>query len=214
MTYNPMQDYILIPNATAKGCLECPEGGVFDASYPTSKNRRGRVQGGGFVSPALTGAGNENFRYIEKIMKKENLNADWVEIRKEALAMKTEEEFADFVAKEERSGEMKKDLIESWARYQNKPKGKGWCFDYRIAKWFRVRKLTPRECFRLMDVDEEQIDKLMANDAEEKQVISNSQLYKMAGNSIVVAPMHLTFENLFYPESVTLAEGEQYTLFD
>ena len=50
----------------------------------------------------------------------------------------------------------------------------------RIETGYRVRKLTPRECFRLMGVSDADIDILMAAG------ISNSQLYKLAGNSIVV----------------------------
>ena len=42
----------------------------------------------------------------------------------------------------------------------------------------RIRKLTPRECWRLMDFSDEDFDKAQA-------VNSNSQLYKQAGNSIV-----------------------------
>ena len=47
-------------------------------------------------------------------------------------------------------------------------------------KRLRIRKLTPRECFRLMDVDEHYIDTIQAVG------ISKSQQYKLAGNSIVV----------------------------
>jgi hypothetical protein len=43
-----------IRQATKKGYIEVPEGGVFDSAYPTSKLRRGRVQGGGMICPALT----------------------------------------------------------------------------------------------------------------------------------------------------------------
>ena len=43
---------------------------------------------------------------------------------------------------------------------------------------YRIRKLTPRECWRLMDFSDEDFEK-----AEE--VNSNTQLYKQAGNSIV-----------------------------
>lgn len=42
-----------VPQATKKGFIECPIGGVFDWSYPTSKLRRGRVQGDGTISPTL-----------------------------------------------------------------------------------------------------------------------------------------------------------------
>lgn len=43
---------IKIKQATKKGYIECCNGGVADLSYPTSKLRRGRVQGGGgFLQP-------------------------------------------------------------------------------------------------------------------------------------------------------------------
>ncbi|MNH66458.1 Modification methylase HhaI [compost metagenome] len=45
---------------------------------------------------------------------------------------------------------------------------------------YRIRKLTPLECFRLMGFEDEDYHKLKNNK------ISNSQIYKMAGNSIVV----------------------------
>lgn len=43
----------------------------------------------------------------------------------------------------------------------------------------RIRKLTPRECWRLMDFNEGAFEKA-------QEVNSNTQLYKQAGNSIVV----------------------------
>lgn len=55
---------------------------------------------------------------------------------------------------------------------------------------FKIRKLTPKECLRLMDVSEENIN-IMTSCG-----VSNSQLYKMAGNSIVVNCMALLFSNL------------------
>ena len=56
---------------------------------------------------------------------------------------------------------------------------------------FRIRKLTPRECFRLMGVGESNIDKIQAAG------ISNTQQYKLAGNSIVVPVLEGIFRNLF-----------------
>ena len=44
---------ILVPQAVKAGWIEVPPGGLFDYSYPTSKNRRGRVQGGGMICPAI-----------------------------------------------------------------------------------------------------------------------------------------------------------------
>mgnify|MGYP002761558777 FL=1 len=54
---------------------------------------------------------------------------------------------------------------------------------------YRIRKLTPRECGRLMGVPDEDIDKMAA-------VNSNTQLYKQFGNSIVVDVMCAMFKNL------------------
>lgn len=47
-----------------------------------------------------------------------------------------------------------------------------------IATQYRIRKLTPRECWRLMDFSDEDFEKAA-------EVNSNTQLYKQAGNSIV-----------------------------
>lgn len=56
---------------------------------------------------------------------------------------------------------------------------------------YRIRKLTPRECFRLMGVDDSDIDKIQAAG------ISNSQQYKLAGNSIVVDVLYYIFRQMF-----------------
>ena len=61
----------------------------------------------------------------------------------------------------------------------------------KITEQYRIRKLTPKECWRLMGVKDEQFDKL--------HDISNSQLYKMAGNSIVVDVLMGIFKNMFEP---------------
>jgi len=74
----------------------------------------------------------------------------------------------------------------------NKPEGKGWIWNEEKQKWvkYRIRKLTPRECLRLMDVRDSDIDKI------QQAGISESQQYKLAGNSIVVNVMTLMFKNL------------------
>lgn len=54
----------------------------------------------------------------------------------------------------------------------------------------RIRKLTPRECWRLMGFSDENYEKA----AKEN---SNAQLYKQAGNSIVVNVLEKIFKNLF-----------------
>jgi DNA (cytosine-5)-methyltransferase 1 len=47
-------DSIPISQATTKGYINCKLGGIADLSYPTSKTRRGRVQGDGDLCPTLT----------------------------------------------------------------------------------------------------------------------------------------------------------------
>ncbi len=124
-----------VANATKQGYLFCPVGGLFDASYPNSKLRRGRVQGDGQICPTLTCVPD----------------GLWV---------------VDSIEKEDE--EMKK-----------------------IITNLQVRKLTERECFRLMGLEEDDIDKLVESD------ISKSQLYKMAGNSIVVDVLYHIFRTMF-----------------
>lgn len=72
------------------------------------------------------------------------------------------------------------------------------------GKNFRIRKLTPRECFRLMGVDNADIDKIQAAG------ISNSSQYKLAGNSIVVDVLFHLFRKMF---TDTANEDKQLTLF-
>ena len=59
---------------------------------------------------------------------------------------------------------------------------------------FKIRKLTPRECFRLMGMRDTDIDKI------QEAGISNTQQYKLAGNSIVVDVLEAIFKNLFKGE--------------
>jgi DNA (cytosine-5)-methyltransferase 1 len=53
----------------------------------------------------------------------------------------------------------------------------------------RIRKLTPKECWRLMGFDDEDFEKA-------EKVNSNTQLYKQAGNSIVVNVLEEILKNL------------------
>lgn len=59
------------------------------------------------------------------------------------------------------------------------------------ANSIRIRKLTPRETFRLMGFSDENFD------AAQKAGISNSQLYKQAGNSIVVDVLYYIYAELY-----------------
>lgn len=132
-----MEIKILVRHATnGKNYYKpCRGGGLFDGSFPTSKDRRGRVQEGGTVSPALMAQANNIFRleYEENgVYYGEIVDGD-------------------------------SDTLE----------------DLSADNPYRIRKLTPRECFRLMDFTDADFDKA-------KAVNSETQLYRQAGNSIIV----------------------------
>lgn len=72
----------------------------------------------------------------------------------------------------------------------------------------RIRKLTPHECWRLMNFDEKSFENA-------EKVNSNSQLYKQAGNSIVVACIIAIYMQLGIqgvPKWNDLTEEERYKI--
>ena len=89
-------------------------------------------------------------------------------------------------------------------------------FTDRTIKSYAIRKLTPKECFRLMGVRDDTIRTMQTTVAEMKEcrgqadnggkqkdgdmVISASQQYKQAGNSIVVDVLKAIYEQLWYPK--------------
>lgn len=111
-----------IKQATKEGTIKCKVGGCYDASFPDSKTRRGRVQEGGDVTPTLTASNSENIHYVET--------------------------------------------------------------------QYRIRKLTPKECWRLMGFTDQDFDKAKAAG------VSNSQLYKQAGNAIVKQVLMAIFKEM------------------
>lgn len=60
-----------------------------------------------------------------------------------------------------------------------------------LTEDMRIRKLTPRECWRLMGFSDEDFDRAKAAG------ISDTQLYKQAGNSIVVDVLMAIFRSLY-----------------
>lgn len=65
------------------------------------------------------------------------------------------------------------------------------CNQATLDENYNIRKLTQRECLRLMGLKDFDIDKLI------KSGISDTQLYKLAGNSIVVDVLEHIFKELF-----------------
>ena len=149
---------VMIRQATKDGSIECEIGGCFDASYPNSKTRRGRVQDKGNTCPTLTAQNQEVVR-IEKVGQiSSNGSQCGTVISDNGISA---------------------NLVAGTHGYANS----------HIATQYRIRKLTPIECGRLMGVSDEDINKMAA-------VNSNTQLYKQFGNSIVVDVMCAMFKNL------------------
>lgn len=91
-----------------------------------------------------------------------------------------------------------------------------------MAKIYRIRKLSPRECGRLMGCNDDDISRIQnypmildsngswvlpdgMTDAEAKKLkISESQQYKMFGNSIVVQVLEGIFTQMFRADSDSL----------
>ena len=65
------------------------------------------------------------------------------------------------------------------------------CQGLKVSENYRIRKLTPKECWRLMGFSDKDFD------AAQSAGVSNSQLYKQAGNSIVVNVLEEIFKKLF-----------------
>ena len=114
-----------IKQATKEGTIKCKIGGCFDASYPESKTRRGRVQGDGDITPTLTASSSDSIVHVEP-----------------------------------QTGE------------------------------YRIRKLTPKECWRLMGYTDADFEKAQTSG------VSNSQLYKQAGNAIVKQVLMAIFSQM------------------
>lgn len=264
---------LYIKQATKKGYIEIPLGGVFDASYPESLTRRGRVQDNGKVSPTLTAGGEPPCLYEGMEPKCVTYTRD----RKGKVISRRLSDIANtvhggtgcggntdcFVAEpkiiQSPRGFNKGSLFEDCpaitsSSWQNNnfavepqvltPKrteyGKALRKDYDAGRIresrhnmteleprtdgicntittvqkdnllmedftnYRIRKLTPRECFRLMGVSEKDIDNI------QKSGISKTQQYKMAGNSIVVDVLYYIFKKMFVDKS---CEDAQLFLF-
>nr|DAV09941.1 MAG TPA: Cytosine specific methyltransferase [Caudoviricetes sp.] len=100
-------------------------------------------------------------------------------------------------------------------------------FTDRTIKSYAIRKLTPKECFRLMGVRDNVIGTMQSSNAQaaerlpdwkgkgkpEDMAISASQQYKQAGNSIVVDVLAHIYEQLFYPTPKPRKQ-KQLSLFD
>ena len=155
-----------IKEATKKGYKEAYNGDSVNLAYPESETRRGRVG----EQAAQTLQCNDNMGVVEySDYSKKKIEQNLKSINNEL------------------SGTLTANCMQS-INHDN-------CqmtFDNNL----RIRKLTPKECFRLMGFDDEDFEKAAL-------VNSNAQLYKQAGNSIVVNVLEEIFKQLFIVSSVS-----------
>lgn len=211
---------IAIKQATKLGYIECEIGGVADLSYPESKTRRGRVQRGGQCGANLTATETGVCR-IENIALCEQRADEGLRFFKDDVsgAMRTIDACGDKRIIEEwkinqpnerffrqaletfNSTDAKYgDSIDAYNRKCNtsgysptittRPEGFKTAI-LPVTKQLRIRKLTPKECFRLMGFPDN------AFEAAYGAGVSNSQLYKQAGNSIVVDVLYYILRELY-----------------
>lgn len=179
------KETLRIPQATAKGYVEVEPGSLFDGSYPNSKTRRGRVQDNGQSSTTLTANGEPPYYYEgteewKTIIGNKQMNPFRGDVEQISPCITSAcgagGGMTPMLTDAELETTKTKDFIEQVRGHQ--------------PVNYRIRKLTPREVFRLMGVSETDIDKIQAAG------ISNSQQYKMAGNSIVVDVLEHIFRKL------------------
>lgn len=215
---NLLVEPVRIKANTQKGYEEVGEYGAVNISRPGpgSTTRRGRIQGdkGDIIGTLLTGEENA---VLEP--KAEEVRRIAEEVRRQPCGVSVDKDnnLRPYRQDKAKSGvaELQTEFAESvgstlTAARPNKVYGD--TFPYRI------RRLIPRECFRLMDVDDEDYNKIKNYVKGHRKngkpmYISESQQYKLAGNSIVVACMEHIFEQLFFP-SGRVTEPRQLDIFD
>jgi DNA (cytosine-5)-methyltransferase 1 len=161
--------YLKIKSATAKGYDEASDEDSINFLVPNSETRRGRV--GKQVAQTLDTSCNQGVMVIgfgrsdeEKKRRKEHYKKtgkDSGSFKDKSLILKKQEYFDTIIA-------------------NPNPQKEGLIYNS-----YKIRRLTPRECFRLMDFPD-----------TFTWICSDSQAYKQAGNSIVVNVLYKIIKNL------------------
>ena len=173
---------LLVPQATKSGYIEMELPGVADLSYPSSKTRRGRVQEGGKISPCIA-ATQQDICYIQ-------YKGNEVELPCIAASRgRNPENPSDKTSgcPTEQRLEVNTNNVSNTLTTVQKD---NYVLDVNDLSQLKIRKLTPKECWRLMSFTDSDIEKCISIG------ISNTQLYKQAGNSIVVSILEGIFKNL------------------
>lgn len=174
-------NYVAIRTANKQGFDLATEGDGIDLQYPTSTTRRGRV-GHEVSKTIMTGDGMG-------VVVKSNLKTDLCNKLVEGGIVKGGEVVNHSYTTSQQRNTLDK-YIESNNGVMPTLTTRPDCFGYAtLPPNIRIRKLTPKECWRLMGFDDSDFEKA-------EKVNSNAQLYKQAGNSIVVNVLEAIFKNL------------------
>lgn len=198
-----LQPSIRIKNGTKKGSLEAVDGDGIDLAFPASKQKRGRVQKQ--IANTLDTSSNKGVANYSPTVCIGSTQKN---------AAVTDGSYAPTLTSSMGTGGGHVPMIDSESPKviggigeKTSNNGKQYFYQNRIYdagvatavatslhpnyldNSFRVRKLTPKECWRLMGFDDKSFEKA-------ERVCSNTQLYKQAGNSIVVNVLERILENL------------------
>lgn len=253
---NMLLEPLRIKANTREGFAEVEEYGAVNISQPSSRTRRGRVQGnkGDIIGTLLTGEENAvlepkasvhplshkmEFKGARSLTsesptlrateskavtcvwepKAEEVRRVAEEVRRQPCGVSVDKDnnLRPYRQDKAKSGvaELQTEFAESVGSTLTSARPNN---VYGDTFPYRIRRLVPRECFRLMDVSDEDYNKIKNHIKGYRRngkpmYISESQQYKLAGNSIVVACMEHIFEQLFFP-SGRVTEPRQLDIFD
>lgn len=193
------QPYILVKEGTKKGYAEAMEGDSINYSYPNSMTKRGRI-GKEVSQTILTTPSIAVLENTNKLICLNNKEKKWsVQDRiydtEGISATVTASEFKPKIAERKMFNPYNDKEIKDIAPTQIANCGNSYSSAAVLISedgttFMRIRKLTPLECWRLMGFDDKDFYK--AKDAG----ISDTQLYRQAGNSIVVNVLEKIIEGL------------------
>lgn len=184
--------FLAIKNATKKGYLEAKDGDGIDLAQPNSETRRGRVQ-----KKAIQTLTTQNNLGVVTIgnYSPSNHNASRI-VDKDHSAPTVMENHGTITAiidnhnkKAKHQQDMVQDCNGNARTLVCGTHGNGGHYTKTMMSDLRIRKLTPKECFRLMGVKDEDFEKVSKNQ-------SDSSLYHLAGDSIVVNVLMAIFKEL------------------
>ena len=220
---NLLVEPVRIKANTKKGYEEVGEYGAVNISRPGSTTRRGRIQGdkGDIIGPLLTGEGNAvlepKTEEVRRVAEEVRRVAEEVRRQPCGVTVDKDNNLRPYRQDKAKSGvaELQTEFAESVGSTLTAARPNN---VYGDTFPYRIRRLVPRECFRLMDVSDEDYNKIKNHIKGYRKngkpmYISESQQYKLAGNSIVVACMEHIFEQLFFP-SGRVTEPRQLDIFD